>query len=324
LTQFGYTLMGEQSPPKQLVDMAAKAERAGFDFAVISDHYNPWLPSQGHSPYAWSVLGAVAQVTERIGLMSYVTCPIRRYHPAVVAQKAATVGLLSDDRFTLGLGTGENLNEHVVGDWPHVEVRHDMLAEALEIIRSLLAGERLSFHGDFFTVPEARLWDRPERGVPVAVAASGPKSCELAAQYGDGMIATQPDAQLIRRYELATGGGGTAGRRIGQVPICYGPDEARCRRTVHEQWRWGGFGWHVLAELPEPAAFEQAAASVTEDEVAQKVPCGPDVGKHVEAVRAFLAAGFTDVALVQVGADGQDAFLDWATSELLPQLRKLV
>lgn len=320
MANFGYTLLCEQSPPKQLVADGARAEAAGFDFAVVSDHYNPWLTSQGHSPYAWAVLGAVAQVTERMALMSYVTCPVRRYHPAVVAQKAATVALLCDERFTLGLGTGENLNEHVVGDWPHVEVRHDMLTEALEIIRSLLAGERLSFHGDFFTVPEARLWDRPEGGVPMAVAVSGPQSVDLAARYADGMIATQPDAGLLRRYEAA---GGNGGRRFGQVPVCYGPDEKQCRRLAHEQWRWGGFGWHVLAELPEPAAFEQATASVTEDEVARTVSCGPDTGRHVDAVRRFVEAGFTDVAVVQVGADGQDAFVDWAPRELLPELRKL-
>jgi G6PDH family F420-dependent oxidoreductase len=319
MANIGYTLLGEQSPPKQLVAEAVRAEASGFDFAVISDHYNPWLPSQGHSPYAWSVLGAVAQATERIELMSYVTCPIRRYHPAVVAQKAATVGLLSDDRFTLGLGAGENLNEHVVGDWPHVEVRHDMLAEALEIIRSLLGGERLSFHGDFFTVPEARLWDRPERGVPMAVAAAGPQAAELAAQYGDGVIGTFPDGELLRTYQDAGGNG----RRIGQVPICYGPDEAECRRRAHEQWRWGGFGWHVLSELPEPAAFEQATETVSEDDVAQKISCGPDVGRHVAAVREFVAAGFTDVALVQIGDDRQPEFLDWAPRKLLPELRKL-
>jgi G6PDH family F420-dependent oxidoreductase len=319
MANIGYTLLGEQSPPRQLVTDAVRAEGIGFDFAVISDHYNPWLASQGHSPYAWSVLGAVAQATERIELMSYVTCPIRRYHPAVVAQKAATVGLLSQERFTLGLGTGENLNEHVVGDWPHVEVRHDMLAEALEIIRSLLAGERLSFHGDFFTVPEARLWDRPERGVPMAVAASGPQSAALAAEYGDGLIGTFPDGELLRTYQEAGGDG----RRIGQVPICYGPDEAACRRTAHEQWRWGGFGWHVLSELPEPSAFEQATETVSEDDVARKISCGPDVDRHVESVRQFVAAGYTDVALVQIGADSQADFLDWAPRELLPQLRTL-
>jgi G6PDH family F420-dependent oxidoreductase len=319
MANIGYTLLGEQSPPRQLVTDAVRAEHIGFDFAVISDHYNPWLASQGHSPYAWSVLGAVAQATERIELMSYVTCPIRRYHPAVVAQKAATVGLLSQERFTLGVGTGENLNEHVVGDWPHVEVRHDMLAEALEIIRSLLAGERLSFHGDFFTVPEARLWDLPEGGVPMAVAASGPQSASLAAQYGDGLIGTFPDGELLRSYQEAGGDG----RRIGQVPICYGTDEAACRRTAHEQWRWGSFGWHVLSELPEPSAFEQATEAVSEDDVARKISCGPDVDRHVESVRQFVAAGYTDVALVQIGADGQDEFLDWAPRELLPQLRGL-
>jgi G6PDH family F420-dependent oxidoreductase len=318
MADFGYTLMGEQSGPRELVDYAVRAERAGFDFAVSSDHYYPWLSAQGHSPYAWSVLGAVAYATDAMRLMSFVTCPIRRYHPAVVAQKAATVGLMSGGRFTLGLGAGENLNEHVVGAWPHAVQRHEMLAEALEIIRPLLAGETVHHSGSYFDVPEARLWDRPDEGVPIGLAVSGPESCELAAEYADAMIATEPVADLVEQFDAA---GGTGRPRYGQVAICYGPDEAQCRRLAHEQFRWFGLGWPVNAELPHPRSFEAASRSVTEEQVAQAISCGPDIGAHVAAVRKFLDAGFTHVAIVQIGGATQGAFLDAAEKELLPALR---
>ncbi|TDC39285.1 TIGR03557 family F420-dependent LLM class oxidoreductase [Micromonospora sp. 15K316] len=320
MVSVGYTLLCEQSGPKELVDHAVRAEAAGFDQLVISDHYYPWLDSQGHSPYAWSVLGAVAHATSRAELMSFVTCPIRRYHPAVVAQKASTVGLLSDGRFTLGLGAGENLNEHVAGEWPHVQQRHEMFEEALQIIRPLLNGETLTFSGNHFDVPDAYVWDRPETPVRMAVAASGPQSASLAAEYGDGLIATEPDPQIIQLYEDAGGGDRN---RYGQLAICYGPDEAECRRIAHEQFRWFGLGWRVMPDLPNPGSFAAATQFVREEDVARGITCGPDVDRHVEAFRAFVEAGFTHVALLQVGADRQPMFLDWAQEQLLPRLREL-
>jgi G6PDH family F420-dependent oxidoreductase len=316
----GYTLMCEQTAPKQLVDYAVRAEDAGFDLAVMSDHYNPWLEEQGHSPYAWSVLGAVAHATSRMDLMSFVTCPIRRYHPAVVAQKAATIGLLSDGRFTLGLGAGENLNEHVVGAWPHVLQRHDMFAEALEIIRPLLAGETVTFSGEHFEVAEAYLWDRPDQPVPMAVAASGPSSAKLAGAYGDGVVAVEPEPTVLRLFEDA---GGAGRPRYGQVAICWGPDEGECRKIVHDQWRWFGLGWKVNAELPGPDSFAGASQFVREEDVASAVPCGPDLDRHVEAVKKFVDVGFTHVAVIQVGGDSQPAFLDWARDALVPALKEL-
>jgi G6PDH family F420-dependent oxidoreductase len=320
MTAFGYTLMCEQTGPNQLVDDAVRAEATGFDFAVCSDHYYPWLPEQGHAPYAWSVLGAVAYATSRIGLMSFVTCPTRRYHPAVVAQKAATVGVMSGGRFTLGLGAGENLNEHVVGAWPQANQRHDMLAEAVEIIRPLLAGQTVHHDGAFFEVPEARLWDLPEQPVPIGIAVSGARSCELAGEHADAMIATEPKAELGEQFAAAGGGGRP---RYGQVPVCWGRDEAECRRIAHEQFRWSGLGWPVNAELPNPTSFTSATASVRPEDVAQAVPCGPDLDAHVAAVREYVDAGFTHVALIQVGAAGQAGFLDFAEKDLLPALRSL-
>jgi G6PDH family F420-dependent oxidoreductase len=310
MVNFGYTLMCEQTGPSELVDYAVRAEEAGYDFAAISDHYNPWLTEQGHSPFAWSVLGAVAYATQSLELMTMVTCPTRRYHPAVVAQQAATIGVMSQGRFTLGIGAGENLNEHVAGSWPHRTQRHEMLAEAMEIINPLLDGETVRHSGTYFDVPEARLWDLPDDGVPVALAVSGPESLEIAAENADAVVAAQPDRSLhIDGKPL-----------YGQVAVCYGPDEAECRKRALDQWRWFGLQWPVLAELPDPRAFDAAASFATEDDVARSVPCGPDVDKHVEAVRAFVDAGFTHIALVQIGGSHQQEFLDWSQSTLLPAL----
>jgi G6PDH family F420-dependent oxidoreductase len=322
MTEFGYTMMCEQSGPKQLVADLVGAEQAGFDFSVISDHYQPWLASQGHSPYAWSVLGAAAQATERIGLMTYVTCPTLRYHPAVVAQKAATVQILSDGRFRLGLGAGENLNEHVVGKgWPSVGVRHEMLREATEIIRALLASDdRVNYRGKHFDVESAVLWDRPSEPVPIGIAVSGPDSCRLAGEQADIMIAVQPERELGEMFDRA---GGSGKPRVGQVALAYDSDRDAAVKRAHEQFRWFGLGWKVNADLPNPDSFEGATQFVTEDQVSEQLGCGPDVEEHVEKIKPYLDAGFDQVALVQIGSEKQTEFIDWAARELLPALRKL-
>jgi G6PDH family F420-dependent oxidoreductase len=316
----GYTMMCEQAGPKQLVSDVVHAEAAGFDFAVISDHYFPWLDSQGHAPYAWAVLGAAAQATDRIPLMTYVTCPIRRYHPAVVAQKAATMQLLSDGRFTLGLGAGENLNEHIVGgQWPIAALRHEMLEEAVEIIRALWAGSSVTYRGQHFDVESAKVWDLPATPAPIGIAVSGPSSCRLAGKLADVMIAVEPRPELGAQFDRA---GGTGKPKIGQIALSYDTDEANGVKRAMEQFRWFTGGWRVNAELPLPASFEQASRTVTEADVTKQMPCGPDVQRHAEGIRAFEAAGFTHLALIQVGADTQGEFIDWAASELLPALRR--
>ncbi|MEU1616626.1 LLM class F420-dependent oxidoreductase [Streptomyces sp. NPDC005722] len=321
MTQFGYTMMTEQAGPKDLVSHVVRAEEAGFDFSVTSDHYFPWLDEQGHAPYAWSVLGAAAQATSRIPLMTYVTCPTVRYHPAVVAQKAATVQLLSDGRFRLGLGSGENLNEHVVGGgWPAVDVRQAMLAEAVEIIRALFGGGYVNHRGEHFDVESAKLWDLPDRPPPIGVAVSGAQSCELAGRLADLMIATEPDADLVAAFD---GSGGAGKPRVGQLPVSYDPDRDTAVRRAHEQFRWFGGGWKVNSELPGTAAFASASENVRPEDVAESIPCGDDPQAFVEAVRPYAEAGFTEIALVQVGGDAQPAFLDWAEKTLLPALREL-
>jgi G6PDH family F420-dependent oxidoreductase len=322
MTDFGYTMMCEQSRPDQLVRDVRQAEDAGFDFSVISDHYQPWLDSQGHSGYAWSILGAAAHATARIGLMTYVTCPILRYHPAVVAQKAATVQILSGNRFRLGLGAGENLNEHVAGKrWPAVGVRHEMLSEAIDVIGALFEGDgSVNYRGRYFDVESARLWDLPDERVPIGVAVSGPDSCDLAGRKADVMIAVEPKSELVEMFDQAGGGGKP---RVGQIALAYDPDRDAAIERAHEQFRWFGLGWKVNADLPNPDSFEAATQFVTPEQVAEALPCGPDVEEHVEKIKPFVAAGFTEVALVQIGADHQDQFIGWAERELLPALRSL-
>jgi G6PDH family F420-dependent oxidoreductase len=311
--------MCEQSGPAELVRDAVRAEQAGFEFEVMSDHYSPWLDSQGHAPNAWATLGAVAHATERVDLMTYVTCPIMRYHPTVVAQQAATVDLLSDGRFLLGLGAGENLNEHVIGEgWPPANVRHEMFAEAVQIIRALFDGGYVDFAGDYFRADSAKLWDLGAAPPKVGVAISGKQSAALAGEFADAMIAVEPKADLGEMFDQA---GGTGKRRIGQVPICWDRSKDAAIKRAHDQFRWFGGGWKVNAELPGTDAFAGATQFVRPDDVADSIPCGPDVDAHVDAVKQFVDAGFTDVAVVQIGGETQPEFLDWAEQELLPALR---
>ncbi|MFC9636693.1 LLM class F420-dependent oxidoreductase [Streptomyces mirabilis] len=316
MVQIGYTMMTEQAGPRELVGQVVGAERAGFDFSVISDHYFPWLESQGHASYAWSVLGAAAQATERIPLMTYVTCPTTRYHPAVVAQKAATMQLVSQGRVRLGLGSGENLNEHVVGrGWPAAHVRLEMLEEAVEIVRSLFAGENLNHHGAHFDVENARLWDLPDAPPPIGVAVSGDRSCELAGHVADLVIATEPRPELVSAFDRH---GGAGKPRVGQLPLCYDTDRDAAIARAHDQFRWFGGGW-VNSELPGPASFAGATQFVRPE----SIPCGGDVNAVAEAVRPYVDAGFTEVALVQIGGDHQEPYLEWAEQKLLPALREL-
>jgi G6PDH family F420-dependent oxidoreductase len=316
----GYTLMCEQSPPRRLVEHARAAEDAGFPFAVMSDHYNPWLDEQGHSPNAWVTLGAVAQATQ-LELMTYVTCPIGRYHPTVVAQQAATLGILSEGRFSLGVGAGENLNEHVIGQgWDPVNVRHERLAEALEIISRLFDGGYVDFVGSHYRVDSAKLWDLPDERVRVGAAVSGQQSIEVTAPRSDFMIAVEPDADAVQAFEKACRTDGPV-RKVGQMPISWGSDREAAMQRAHEQFRWFAGGWKVNAELPGPSGFAGATQFVRPEDVAEQIPCGDDVDTVVEAARAFADAGFTDLALVQIGDDAQEEFLD-AAPDILAALRQ--
>jgi G6PDH family F420-dependent oxidoreductase len=319
--QLGYTMMTEQAGPRDLVRHVAGAEEAGFDFSVTSDHYFPWLDEMGHSPHAWTTLGAAAQATSRIPLMTYVTCPTMRYHPAVVAQQAATLQILSDGRFTLGLGAGENLNEHVVGaGWPPADVRQEMLVEAIHVIRDLFDGDGYTnFRGEHFDVESAKLWDLPDQRVPIGVAVSGRQSCEIAGELADVMIGVEPQAELGEWFDAA---GGAGKPRIGQMPICFDADRDAAVTRAHALFRWFGLGWKVNAELPGATAFDAASQFVRPEDVAESIPCGDDVDAVIEAARAYADAGFTHLALVQIGGDAQEPYLEWTRSTLLPAWRE--
>jgi G6PDH family F420-dependent oxidoreductase len=317
---YGYKLMSEEHAPDALVRNACRAEELGFDFVAISDHYHPWLSTQGHSPFAWSVLGAIAARTERVGLVTAVTCPTFRYHPAIVAQAAATVGCLSGGRFTLGLGSGENLNEHIVDrGWPRPAVRQAMLGEAIDVIRALWEGREVSHEGAHFSLERAKLWDVPEPAPQLAVAAGGPKAARLAAQKGAGLFATEPSGDLVSAFREAGG----KGPLYAEVALCWAPDEATAVRIAHERFSFGMLGWPVMAELPMPANFEAAVKWIRPEDIsAGPMACGPDPERHVDAVRKFAQAGFDHLVLLNAGPD-QEGFFHFYQKELAPRLRRL-
>jgi G6PDH family F420-dependent oxidoreductase len=315
VTSFGFSLMCEEHDPRSLVRTAVAAEEAGFDFLTLSDHFHPWLFSQGQSPFAWSVLGAIADRTERVRIVTAVTCPIVRYHPAIVAQAAATVAVMSEGRFGLGVGAGEALNEHVVGEgWPGTDVRHAMLLEAVDIMRALWRGGRQTHHGDYFDVQDAQLFTLPDEPPEVYVAGGGPAELRVAAQVGDGMFATSPEASLVDAYRRAGGDG----KRFGQLSACWDTDVEKAIATAHERWRFA-MGWPVQAELPNPSNFEAASQTVRPEDVTKTVAVGPDPQRHLDAIREWVDAGFDHVCIVQVGPD-QEGYLRFWRDELRPQL----
>jgi G6PDH family F420-dependent oxidoreductase len=319
MPKYGYKLMSEEHGPNDLLRNACRAEEVGFDFVAISDHFHPWLSSQGHSPAAWTLLGAIAARTQRVGLVTAVTCPSIRYHPATVAQSAATLALLSGGRFTLGVGAGENLNEHVVAvGWPPPRERQDMLFEAIEVIQKLWAGEEVSTDGAYYSVDRAKLWDVPEVAPRIAVAAGGTRAARLAGEKALGLFATEPKRELVQTW-LDAGGHGP---RYAEVGLCWAASEAEAIRIARERMSFSLLGWKVMAELPTADSFEAAVSFVRDEDVAKQIACGPDPARHVAAVRKYIDAGFDHLVLLGAGPD-QAGFLDFWHSELKPRLNKL-
>jgi G6PDH family F420-dependent oxidoreductase len=310
--KIGLALSSEEHPPGALVDQAVRAEAAGFHALWISDHYHPWNDEQGHSPFVWSVIGALARAT-RLPIITAVTCPTIRIHPAIVAQAAATSAILTDGRFVLGVGSGEALNEHILGDaWPEADVRLEMLEEAVDVMRALWAGGQVSHQGEHYRVSNARIYDLPERPPPVYVSGFGPKAVRLAARIGDGFCTTTPDAEMIGLYRSE---GGTGPVQAG-AKVCFGRDERAARATAHRLWPNIGLPGELAQILPTPPHFEQAATLVTEDAVAATVPCGPDIEHHVEKLMAFQAAGVEELFVQQIGPDQGPFFDEWAPAVL--------
>ncbi|WP_306232698.1 TIGR03557 family F420-dependent LLM class oxidoreductase [Agrococcus beijingensis] len=316
--QIGYKLFAEDVAPNELIRRAVEAERVGFDFVEISDHFHPWLPEHQHSPFAWAILSAIAAKTLTLRLATGVTCPSIRYHPAIIAQAAATLQIISDGRFTLGVGAGERLSERIVGQgWPEVGDRHQRLREAIEIIRLLWSGGTHSYRGEFLELHDARVYDLPDALPEIVVAAGGPQAAALAAELGDGLFATDPDASLLEAWR-AVGGDGP---RYGEVPTAFAPDERAGAEAAHRRFRFGPLGWKVLAELPDPTAFDQATQHVRVDDMTDAFACGPDVERHVEVFDGFREAGFDHLALMDGGPD-PDAFFAFFADQLGPRLRQ--
>ena len=316
--EIGYFLSSEEHTPSCLVHQAQLAEVAGIERVWISDHFHPWLDEQGHSPFVWSVIGAIAATTS-LHVGTAVTCPTVRIHPAIVAQAAATSAMLLDGRFDLGVGSGEALNEHIFGDrWPPAEIRLEMLEEAVEVIRALWGGEEVDHHGRHYVVENARLYSLPSSPPPIVVSAFAPKAAELAARIGDGFVTTSPDKERVEQYR---GGGGT-GAVSGSLKICWGPDRQACIDEAHRLWRTSGVPGELSQVLPTPAHFDQAAQLVTKESTAESVPCGPDVDPILEQVKAYAEAGFDRLYLNQMG-DRQDEFFKFYERELAPRLAEV-
>jgi G6PDH family F420-dependent oxidoreductase len=317
--QIGYKLFAEAFGPEEIVRQAVRAEQAGFDFVEMSDHFHPWLDVQGHSSFVWTVLGVVAARTQTVGLATGVTCPTVRYHPAIIAQAAATLAIVSGGRFTLGVGAGERLNEHVVGQgFPSVRGRHERLREALEIIRLLWSGGYRSYEGKHLRLDDARVFDLPETLPLIAVAAGGRASAKIAAELGDGLFATEPRPDIVERYRQ----GGGDGPRYAEVPLAWASDESQAVQAALTTSRWAVTGWKVMSELPNPANFDAGTRWVDEDDIRRQFAVGPDVAVHVQAVQSYVDAGFDRLVLVNVGPD-PDGFIDFFERDLAGGVRSL-
>lgn len=315
--KLGYFLSCEEFGPLELLDQARMAEEAGFEALWISDHYHPWNEAQGQSPFVWSVIGALSQVTS-LPVTTAVTCPTIRIHPAVVAQAAATSATMLPGRFNLGIGSGEALNEHIFGDaWPSTDVRLEMLEEAVEIMRLLWQGGTQDYDGRHYTVENARIYTLPDEPPPVLISGFGPKATRLAAEIGDGYVNVGPDAELLDLFRSSGGGDKVAHSAF---KVCYGDDEAECVKTAHRTWPNEALPGELAQVLPTPRHFEQASTLVTEEMISEAVPCGPDPEKYQEMVRQFADAGYDEVYVQQIGPN-QTAFFDFFGKEILPEFR---
>jgi G6PDH family F420-dependent oxidoreductase len=315
--EIGYALAAEDWPPNDLVRLARRAEDSGFAFAFVSDHFHPWVDAQGQSPFVWSVLGAIANATERLQVGTGVTCPLIRTHPAIVAQAAATTAAMMPGRFILGLGTGENLNEHVLGDrWPAPDERLEMLEEAIEIIRLLWEGGEQTHRGKHYTVDHARLYTLPDEPPPIVVAAGAPKAAELAGRLADGLANTSPDQAVVKEFENA---GGRGKPKYGMLHVCVAQSEEEGLETAHRLWANTALPGELSRELARPVHFEDAVKTVRKNDVAESIPCGPDPGLQLDALKAFADAGYDRVWVHQIGSD-QEAFFRLYERDVMPAL----
>ncbi len=317
MLQIGYKLSSEEHGPNELVRFARLAEEHGFTFALISDHFHPWIDRQGQSPFVWSVIGALAHATKRLSVGTGVTCPTMRIHPAIVAQAAATAAVMMPGRFFLGVGSGENLNEHIVAArWPANLVRLEMMEEAITLIRLLWEGGLRNHHGRHYTVENARLYTRPAEPPPIMIAAGGQRAATLAGRLGDGLVMTSPKREIVATFDEA---GGRGKPHYAEITVCWASDEAAARRTVREVWPIVAIPSDLHQELPLPSHFAAAGKLVTDEMVAKEAPCGPDPAPYVEEIQKYADAGFDHVCVHQVGAD-QEGFIRFFAREVMPRL----
>jgi len=317
MASIGYFLSSEQFTPAELVDQAKRAEQAGFERLWISDHFHPWNDAQGQSAFVWGIIGALSQVTS-LPVSTAVTCPTIRIHPAIIAQAAATAAVQLDGRFVLGVGSGEALNEHVLGDrWPSVGVRLEMLEEAVDVIRLLHRGENLSHHGKHYEVQDARIYTLPDEPVPIYVSGFGPQAAELAARIGDGFCTTMPDADLIRTYRES--GGGSRPVQAG-TKVSWDRDPEKGLDAAYRLWANEGLPGQLAQTLPRPQDFQDAMGLVPREQIAEAMTCGPDPEEHAAQIRQYVDAGADEVYVQQVGPDMEGFFAAWE-KEVLPSLR---
>jgi G6PDH family F420-dependent oxidoreductase len=315
--RIGYFLSCEEFTPAELLEQAKLAEEAGFDALWISDHFHPWTDSQGQSPFVWSMIGALSQVT-RLPVTTAVTCPTVRVHPAVVAQAAATSAVLHGGRFVLGIGSGEALNEHILGDpWPSAEIRLRMLEEAVEVLRKLWDGGFVNHYGEYYTVEHARIYTLPAEPPKIYVSGFGPKAIELAARIGDGFVSVLPDADAVARFRK--GGGGDKPCQ-GGFKACYAATEDEAVRIAHDTWPNAGIPGELSQVLPSPRHFEQAAQLVTEEHIRDAFACGPEAGPQLEMIGKFADAGFDEVYVANTGPH-QREFFELYRGQVLPRAR---
>jgi coenzyme F420-dependent glucose-6-phosphate dehydrogenase len=316
--EYGYNLSSEEHSPNDLVKNARRAEEIGLDFALISDHYHPWLDRQGHSAFVWSVIGGIAHVTERLRLGTGVTCPIMRIHPAIIAQAAATSAAMMPGRFFLGIGSGENLNEHILGDhWPPAPIRLEMLEEAVEIIRLLWEGEEASYYGTFYTVEDARIYTLPDELPPIYMASSGEISAQLAGRIADGLIGTAPLEKVMENFDE---GGGKGKPRYGKVDVCWAPTVEEGENIAFEQWANTGVKGQLNQELATPALIEQATTMVTKEDVTKNIACGPDPERLLQEISKYVDIGYDHIYFHQIGPN-QDGFFEFCEKKIMPELR---
>ncbi len=318
MVELGYTLSSEEHGPTRLVENARHAEEVGFDFVSISDHFHPWVSQQGESPFVWSTLGGIATMTDRIDVGVGVTCPTMRIHPINVAHAVATVDEMFDDRFFFGVGTGENLNEHVTGDrWPEHDVRLEMLDEAMEVMDALWTGETTSHHGTHYTVENARLYTVPDERPTVIGSAFGPQTAEWVADRTDGLWCSGPKGDIVDAYKAAGGEGPT----YTQLHVCYADSEEAAIDTVREWWPNGSLPGELAQVLPTPAHFEQAAQMVDREDIAESgTTTSPDPQAHIDSIQTAIDAGYEHVYVHQIGPE-QESMLDCYENEVLPSFR---